>query len=64
MWGYEGTVPGPELRFSQGERIRVEIENLLEDRAGAVVVDLGQSGSRFWCGWSSARILAMVHDGS
>lgn len=29
MWGYEGTVPGPELRFSQGERIRVEIENLL-----------------------------------
>lgn len=64
MWGYEGTVPGPELRFSQGERIRVEIENLLEDRAGAVVVDLRQSGSRFWCGRPSARILAMVHDGS
>ncbi len=29
VWGYEGTVPGPELRFRQGERLRVEIENLL-----------------------------------
>lgn len=28
-WGYEGTGPGPELRFSQGERIWVEIENQL-----------------------------------
>ena len=29
VWGYEGAVPGPELRFRQGERLRVEIENLL-----------------------------------
>lgn len=31
VWGYEGTVPGPELRFRQGERLRIEIENLLPD---------------------------------
>lgn len=29
VWGYEGAVPGPELRFRQGERLRVEVENLL-----------------------------------
>jgi FtsP/CotA-like multicopper oxidase with cupredoxin domain len=30
VWAYEGAVPGPELRFRQGERLRVEIENALE----------------------------------
>src|SRR5690606_12053344 len=29
VWGYEGTVPGPQLRFRQGERLRIELENLL-----------------------------------
>ena len=27
VWAYGGAVPGPELRFRQGERLRVEIEN-------------------------------------
>lgn len=29
VWGYEGNVPGPELRFRQGERLKIEVENLL-----------------------------------
>ena len=29
VWGYEGSVPGPALRFRQGERLRIELENLL-----------------------------------
>jgi FtsP/CotA-like multicopper oxidase with cupredoxin domain len=29
VWGYEGVVPGPELRFRQGERLSIEVENLL-----------------------------------
>jgi len=29
IWGYEGAVPGPELRFRQGERLRVALSNLL-----------------------------------
>ncbi|OGA12842.1 MAG: copper oxidase [Betaproteobacteria bacterium RIFCSPHIGHO2_12_FULL_69_13] len=29
VWTYDGAVPGPELRFRQGERLRVELENLL-----------------------------------
>ncbi|MGQ0546714.1 MAG: multicopper oxidase family protein [Betaproteobacteria bacterium] len=29
VWAYGGTVPGPELRFRQGERLRVEVENAL-----------------------------------
>ena len=29
VWAYNGTVPGPELRFKQGERLRVEIQNSL-----------------------------------
>src|SRR5687768_2426206 len=29
VWTYNGTVPGPELRFRQGERLRVEVENAL-----------------------------------
>ena len=34
VWTYGGTVPGTELRFKQGERLRVELENLLpEDTA-------------------------------
>jgi FtsP/CotA-like multicopper oxidase with cupredoxin domain len=27
VWAYNGTVPGPELRFKQGERLRIEVEN-------------------------------------
>ena len=30
VWAYEGRVPGPELRFKQGERLRVEVQNALE----------------------------------
>jgi FtsP/CotA-like multicopper oxidase with cupredoxin domain len=29
VWGYNGSVPGPELRFHQGDRLRVEVENTL-----------------------------------
>ncbi|MDH4192093.1 MAG: multicopper oxidase family protein [Betaproteobacteria bacterium] len=29
VWGYDGAVPGPELRYRQGERLRIEVENLL-----------------------------------
>ncbi|MGH8222730.1 MAG: multicopper oxidase family protein [Woeseiaceae bacterium] len=29
VWTYDGSVPGPELRFKQGESLRVELENLL-----------------------------------
>ncbi len=29
VWAYEGSVPGPELRFRQGERLKIEVENLL-----------------------------------
>jgi FtsP/CotA-like multicopper oxidase with cupredoxin domain len=30
VWAYGGTVPGPEMRFRQGERLRVELENGLD----------------------------------
>ncbi|MSQ50038.1 MAG: multicopper oxidase family protein [Betaproteobacteria bacterium] len=30
VWAYDGTVPGPELRFRQGERLRIWIENALD----------------------------------
>jgi FtsP/CotA-like multicopper oxidase with cupredoxin domain len=30
IWGYDGRVPGPELRFRQGERLRLAVENALE----------------------------------
>ncbi len=30
VWTYEGDVPGPELRFRQGERLRVSLLNRLE----------------------------------
>jgi FtsP/CotA-like multicopper oxidase with cupredoxin domain len=30
VWSYNGTVPGPELRFKQGERLRIEVENALD----------------------------------
>jgi FtsP/CotA-like multicopper oxidase with cupredoxin domain len=29
VWGYNGSVPGPELRFRQGDRLRIEVENAL-----------------------------------
>jgi FtsP/CotA-like multicopper oxidase with cupredoxin domain len=29
VWAYNGTVPGPMLRFKQGERLRIEVENAL-----------------------------------
>jgi FtsP/CotA-like multicopper oxidase with cupredoxin domain len=29
VWTYNGAVPGPELRFRQGERLRIEVENAL-----------------------------------
>lgn len=31
VWGYNGTVPGPELRLRQGERLRVTVENRLDE---------------------------------
>lgn len=30
VWGYNGTVPGPEIRLRRGERLRVSVENGLE----------------------------------
>ena len=35
VWAYNGTVPGPELRLRQGERLRIEVENALD--AGTTV---------------------------
>ena len=29
VWTYGGAVPGPELRFKQGERLKLEVENAL-----------------------------------
>ena len=29
VWAYNGSVPGPELRFKQGDRLRIEVENAL-----------------------------------
>ena len=29
VWAFSGSVPGPELRFRQGERLRIEVENAL-----------------------------------
>ena len=29
VWTYNGAVPGPELRFKQGERLKLEVENAL-----------------------------------
>jgi len=29
-WSYNGAVPGPELRFRQGDRLRIEVENALD----------------------------------
>ena len=31
IWGFEGKVPGPELRFKKGEWVRVEFENELPE---------------------------------
>jgi FtsP/CotA-like multicopper oxidase with cupredoxin domain len=30
VWAYNGAVPGPVLRYKQGERLRMEVENALE----------------------------------
>jgi FtsP/CotA-like multicopper oxidase with cupredoxin domain len=30
VWTYNGTVPGPVLRYRQGERLRIEVENALD----------------------------------
>jgi FtsP/CotA-like multicopper oxidase with cupredoxin domain len=29
VWGYNGAVPGPELRFKRGERLKIAVENAL-----------------------------------
>lgn len=31
VWAYDGAVPGPELRFRQGERLRVTLDNRLPE---------------------------------
>lgn len=31
IWAFNGTAPGPELRFKQGERLRVVVENRLAE---------------------------------
>src|SRR5689334_20648023 len=31
VWGYEGTVPGPELRVRQGEPARITVLNKLDE---------------------------------
>lgn len=31
IWSYDGSVPGPELRFSQGDRLHVVVENRLPE---------------------------------
>ncbi len=30
VWAYDGKVPGPELRYRQGGRLRIEVQNALE----------------------------------
>ena len=30
VWAYNATVPGPVLRYRQGERLRIEVENALD----------------------------------
>jgi FtsP/CotA-like multicopper oxidase with cupredoxin domain len=30
VWAYNGTVPGPLLRYRQGERLRIEVENAID----------------------------------
>ena len=31
VWSYNGTVPGPEIRLRQGERLRIAVENQLAE---------------------------------
>ncbi|ANK81404.1 MAG: copper oxidase [Rhizobiales bacterium NRL2] len=31
VWGYNGAVPGPEIRVRQGERLRITVENALAE---------------------------------
>jgi FtsP/CotA-like multicopper oxidase with cupredoxin domain len=30
VWAYDGSVPGPVLRYRQGERLRIEVQNALD----------------------------------
>jgi FtsP/CotA-like multicopper oxidase with cupredoxin domain len=32
VWSYNGTVPGPEIRVRQGERLRITVENQLAEK--------------------------------
>ena len=32
VWAYNGTVPGPVLRVRQGQRVRVEVQNALDEQ--------------------------------
>jgi FtsP/CotA-like multicopper oxidase with cupredoxin domain len=31
VWAYNGSVPGPELRFEQGQHVRIAVENRLQE---------------------------------
>src|SRR3546814_4165287 len=31
VWGYNGTIPGPQIRVRQGDRLRVLVENRLDE---------------------------------
>lgn len=31
VWAYDASVPGPELRFKQGDRLRIDVENRLAE---------------------------------
>ncbi|MGH8247246.1 MAG: multicopper oxidase domain-containing protein, partial [Gammaproteobacteria bacterium] len=31
VWAYNGSVPGPELRFKQGQHVRIAVENRLQE---------------------------------
>ena len=31
VWSYNGAVPGPEIRVRQGERLRITVENRLDE---------------------------------
>ena len=31
VWSYNGAVPGPEIRLRQGDRVRITVENKLDE---------------------------------
>ena len=31
VWAYDGVVPGPEIRVKQGDRVRISVDNALDD---------------------------------